>query len=98
MPPGTRTSTYASAEYKKASPFSDFVLDAIQKADANNPTVKPVPYTGIQFATIPEFQSIGTITGQAIAGALAGKGTADAALKTAQAQTVRMMKQGRYIK
>jgi sorbitol/mannitol transport system substrate-binding protein len=98
VPPGTRTSTYASTEYKKASPFSDFVLDAIQKADANNPTVKPVPYTGIQFATIPEFQSIGTITGQAIAGALAGKGTADAALKTAQAQTVRMMKQGRYIK
>jgi len=74
------------------------VLDAIQKADANNPTVKPVPYTGIQFATIPEFQSIGTITGQAIAGALAGKGSVDDALQTAQAQAVRMMRQGRYIK
>ncbi|MFJ3044250.1 ABC transporter substrate-binding protein [Herbaspirillum chlorophenolicum] len=98
VPPGTRTSTYASAEYKKVSPFSDFVLDAIQTADANNPTVKPVPYTGVQFATIPEFQSIGTVTGQAIAGALAGKTTSDAALDAAQAQAVRMMRQGRYIK
>jgi ABC-type glycerol-3-phosphate transport system substrate-binding protein len=64
--PGTRNSTYASAEYKKVSPFSDFVLDAIQTADANKPTLKPVPYTGVQFATIPEFQSIGTVTGQAM--------------------------------
>ncbi|ADJ61965.1 sugar ABC transporter substrate-binding protein [Herbaspirillum seropedicae] len=98
VPPGTRNSTYASAEYKKVSPFSDFVLDAIQTADANKPTVKPVPYTGVQFATIPEFQSIGTVTGQAIAGALAGKTTSDAALDAAQAQAVRMMRQGRYIK
>ena len=88
----------ASAEYKKVSPFSDFVLDAIQTADANKPTLKPVPYTGVQFATIPEFQSIGTVTGQAIAGALAGKTSADAALDAAQAQAVRMMRQGRYIK
>ena len=98
VPPGTRTSTYASAEYKKVSPFSDFVLDAIQTADANKPTLKPVPYTGVQFATIPEFQSIGTVTGQAIAGALAGKTSSDAALDAAQAQAVRMMRQGRYIK
>ena len=98
VPPGTRTSTYASADYKKVSPFSDFVLDAIQTADANKPTLKPVPYTGVQFATIPEFQSIGTVTGQAIAGALAGKTTSDAALDAAQAQAVRMMRQGRYIK
>ncbi|EIJ45161.1 sugar ABC transporter periplasmic protein [Herbaspirillum sp. GW103] len=98
VPPGTRNSTYASAEYKKVSPFSDFVLDAIQTADANKPTLKPVPYTGVQFATIPEFQSIGTVTGQAIAGALAGKTSADAALDAAQAQAVRMMRQGRYLK
>lgn len=98
VPPGTRLSTYAEPEYKKVAPFSDFVLNAIQDADANKPTVKPVPYTGIQFATIPEFQSIGTVTGQAIAGALAGKTTADAALDASQAQAVRMMRQGRYLK
>ncbi|MCI1026095.1 sugar ABC transporter substrate-binding protein, partial [Pseudomonas putida] len=56
------------------------------------------PYTGVQFATIPEFQSIGTVTGQAIASALAGKTSADAALDAAQAQAVRMMRQGRYLK
>jgi sorbitol/mannitol transport system substrate-binding protein len=98
VPPGTRMSTYASTGYRKSSPFSNFVLDAIQSADASNPSLKPVPYTGIQFVAIPEFQSSGTVTGQAIAGALAGKGSADAALQTAQAQAVRMMKQGRYIK
>jgi len=98
VPPGTRYSTYASAEYKKVSPFSDFVLKAIEGADANHPTEKPVPYTGVQLVTIPEFQSIGTVTGQAIAGALAGKTTADAALDGAQAQAVRMMRQARYLK
>lgn len=97
-PPGTRMSTYASADYRKSSPFAGFVLNAIQSADTSHPTLKPVPYSGIQFVAIPEFQSIGAITGQAIAGALAGKGSVDAALQTAQAQTVRMMKQGRYIK
>ena len=98
VPPGTRMSTYASPEYKKAAPYSDFVLNAIQSADTKDATLQKVPYTGIQFATIPEFQSLGTVVGQAIAGALAGKSTVEAALQTSQSQAERMMRQGRYIK
>ena len=41
-------------------------------ADPNHATKDPVPYTGVQFATIPEFQGIGTNVGQNIAAALTG--------------------------
>jgi len=97
-PPGTRESTYASVGYLRASPYADFVLDAIRSADPDSPTLKPVPYVGIQLVTIPEFPSIGTFTGQAIARALAGRSSVEAALKTSQTITTRLMQQGRYIK
>jgi sorbitol/mannitol transport system substrate-binding protein len=97
-PPGTRKSTYVSDGYQKTSPYANFVLDAIQGADPANPTLKPVPYVGIQIVTIPEFQSIGTFTGQAIARAVAGRSSVETALKTSQTITVRLMQQGRYIK
>jgi sorbitol/mannitol transport system substrate-binding protein len=97
VPPGTRKSTYASAGYQKTSPYADFVFDAITSADPANPTLKPVPYVGIQIVTIPEFQSIGTFTGQAIARAVAGRSSVETALKSAQTITTRLMQQGRYI-
>ncbi|WP_016834317.1 extracellular solute-binding protein [Herbaspirillum lusitanum] len=97
-PPGTRESTYASVGYLRASPYADFVLNAIRSADPDSPTLKPVPYVGIQLVTIPEFPSIGTFTGQAIARALAGRSSVEAALKTSQTITMRLMQQGRYIK
>lgn len=98
VPPGTRYSTYANPEYQRVAPFSDYVLKAIESVDVNNPTLKPVPYSGVQFAAIPEFQSIGTVAGQAISAALAGKTSPDAALDSAQAQAVRMVRQARYLK
>jgi len=98
LPPGTRLSTYQLPEYKKAAPFSGFVLKAIQTANPNDSTLKPVPYSGVQFVGIPEFQSIGSIVGQDIAGALAGQMTVDQALKTGQASTERTMKEAGYIK
>ena len=63
-PPGTRKSTYESPEYQKAAPFAPIVLNAIMVADPTHATKDPVPYTGVQFATIPEFQGIGTNVGQ----------------------------------
>ncbi|HEY9103547.1 sugar ABC transporter substrate-binding protein [Chitinimonas sp.] len=98
VPPGTRKSTYASADYQKAAPFANFVLQSIETANPTDATAKKVPYIGVQFATIPEFQSIGTVVGQAMAGALTGKSTIDAALKTSQSQAERAMKQGGYLK
>jgi sorbitol/mannitol transport system substrate-binding protein len=60
--------------------------------------VKPVPYTGVQFVAIPEFQGIGTAVGQQFSAALAGRTSVDQALKNAQMLTEREMKRGGYIK
>ncbi|UXS25870.1 ABC transporter substrate-binding protein [Agrobacterium tumefaciens] len=98
VPPGTRKSTYELPEYKKAAPFADTVLKAIMSADPSKPTKDPVPYTGVQFVAIPEFQSIGTVVGQEIAAALSGQQTVDAALEGAQKQVERDMTRAGYIK
>ncbi len=98
VPPGTRLSTYALPEYQKAAPFAATVLDAIQSADPAKPTKDPVPYTGIQYVAIPEFQGIGTFVGQQIAAALAGQTTVDAALQASQAYATTEMTRSGYIK
>jgi sorbitol/mannitol transport system substrate-binding protein len=97
VPPGTRKSTYDDPEYQKA-PFAAATLQAMQTADPTNPCIKPVPYKGIQFVGIPEFQSIGTVVGQNLSGALSGKMSIDQALKDSQAATERAVKQAGYQK
>jgi sorbitol/mannitol transport system substrate-binding protein len=96
LPPGTRSSTYANPEYQKAAPFAAFVLKAIQTADPTDSTVDKVPYTGVQFVGIPEFQAIGTEVGQQIAAALAGSTSIDQALKASQDAADRAITQGGY--
>ena len=98
VPPGTRTSTYQRPEYKAAAPFSDFVLKAIETADPNDPSLKKVPYTGVQYVGIPEFQSFGTVVGQSIAGAVAGQMSVDQALAAGQAAADRAVRQAGYKK
>jgi sorbitol/mannitol transport system substrate-binding protein len=97
-PPGTRKSTYDNPEYQKAAPFAKVVYDAVSNADITKPTKDPVPYIGIQYVAIPEFQGIGTVVGQQIAAALSGQSTVDQALQTAQRSTERTMKQAGYPK
>ena len=94
VPPGTRKSTYDNPDYQAAAPFAKVTLAAMQAADPTNPCIRPVPYTGIQFVGIPEFQSFGTVVGQNIAGALSGNTTVDQALKASQAASNRAVKQG----
>ena len=98
IPPGTRASSFASADYKKAAPFAGFVEDAINHSNPDGATKEPRPYTGAQFVAIPEFQGIGTQVGQTIAATLTGQEQLDAALKTAQAATARTMQQAGYLK
>lgn len=98
MPPGTRTSTYENPQYLNAAPFAPAVLEAIRTADPNHPTQLPVPYTGIGYASIPEWQAIGTVAGQYIAGAVSGQDSAAAALEQAQQATRRTMVQAGYLK
>jgi sorbitol/mannitol transport system substrate-binding protein len=97
VPPGTRTSLYANPEYQKV-PFAKMTLDSINSADPKNPTVKPVPYVGVQFAAIPEFAGLATKVGEIFSAALAGEKTADAALAEAQEESVRVMTKAGYIK
>jgi sorbitol/mannitol transport system substrate-binding protein len=98
VPPGTRTSLYQNPAYQKAAPFAAFTLQSIDLADPNHPTVKPVPYVGVQYAAIPEFQGIGTAVGQQFSATLTGANTVDAALQAAQRLTERDMKRAGYIK
>ncbi|HEY5081093.1 MAG TPA: sugar ABC transporter substrate-binding protein [Bauldia sp.] len=98
VPPGTRTSLYNNADYTKAAPFAAMTLGSIQAADPTHPTVKPVPYTGVQFVAIPEFQGLGDTVGQLFSAALAGQSSVDDALKQAQDVATRTMTKGGYIK
>jgi sorbitol/mannitol transport system substrate-binding protein len=98
VPPGTRTSLYKNPDYAKAAPFAALTIASIDAADPTHPTVKPVPYTGVQFVAIPEFQGIATSVGQDFSAALAGATTVDEALAKAQASTEVAMKKAGYIK
>jgi ABC-type glycerol-3-phosphate transport system substrate-binding protein len=96
LPPGTRLSTYSNPNYLKAAPFAGAVKEAILTADLDQPTMNKVPYTGIQYVSIPEFQAIGTTVGQLVAAALTGQQTVDGALKEAQASVTSTMQQAGY--
>jgi sorbitol/mannitol transport system substrate-binding protein len=97
VPPGTRTSLYANPEYQKV-PFAKMTLDSMNSANPTKPTVKPVPYVGVQFAAIPEFAGIATKVGELFSAALAGQMSADDALAQAQAYTTDEMTKAGYIK
>jgi len=98
VPPGTRTSLYKNPKYLKAAPFAQMTLDSINSADPSHPTVDQVPYVGVQFVAIPEFQGIATNVGQQFSAALAGTISVDQALKNAQSYTRRAMMRAKYIK
>ena len=97
VPPGTRTSLYANPEYA-ALPFAKLTIDSINAADPTSPSVKPVPYVGVQFVAIPEFAGIGTSVGEIFSAALAGQKTVDEALAEAQAFVTEEMTSAGYIK
>jgi sorbitol/mannitol transport system substrate-binding protein len=97
VPPGTRTSLYENPEYQKV-PFAKMTLDSINSADPTKPTVDPVPYVGVQFVAIPEFQGIGTAVGQQFSAVLAGTTSLEDGLAAAQELTTREMTKAGYIK
>jgi sorbitol/mannitol transport system substrate-binding protein len=86
VPPGSRTSTYTELpEYEAISKsYGPLTLWSIENATPNDPTVQPVPYTGIQFVGIPEFQDLGTRVSQQISAAIAGQKSVDDALEQSQ--------------
>jgi sorbitol/mannitol transport system substrate-binding protein len=91
VPPGSRLSTYRIPQYQKvARAYAEPTLQAMENADPQRPTVAPVPYEGIQFVGIPEFQDLGTRVSQQISAAIAGQTSVESALEQSQqyAETV----------
>src|SRR5439155_24247976 len=85
VPPGTRTSLYNNPQYQAAAkPFAAVTLESINSTDPEHPTLHPVPYTGIQYVVIPQFESLGLTVGQHIAGAIAGTESVSQALQAGQ--------------
>lgn len=95
VPPGARTSLYENPNYQ-AVPFAQKTLDSILAADPTNPSVKPVPYVGVQFVAIPEFAGIATEVSQEFSAVYAGQQTVDEALAKAQALTNDAMEAAGY--
>ena len=96
VPTGTRTSTYENSKFQNAAVFAEAELKAILSADPSNSTQNPSPYTGVQFAAIPEFQTIGMAVGQQMTAALAGDISVEEALANSQKAADREMKKGGY--
>ncbi|HTW03953.1 MAG TPA: sugar ABC transporter substrate-binding protein [Streptosporangiaceae bacterium] len=86
VPPGTRTSLYNNPSYQSAAKaFAPITLQSIDGTDPDHPTVNKVPYVGVQYVDIPQFEVLGVQVGQQIAGAIAGTESVSTALKTSQA-------------
>jgi sorbitol/mannitol transport system substrate-binding protein len=98
VPPGTRVSTYNNPNYKKAAPFAGLVLNSIETANPHDATLHPVPYVGVQFVGIPEFQAIGTQVTQNLAAAIAGSSSVNSALQLSQTQVEHIMRVSGYLK
>ena len=97
VPPGTRRSTYKDTPYGK-KPWTDVELKSIETADPENPTKDPVPYTGIQYVGIPEFQQLGDSVGRTLASVLTGDISPEEMQKKAQKQALDVAKEGKYLK
>ncbi|MEI4884125.1 sugar ABC transporter substrate-binding protein, partial [Klebsiella pneumoniae] len=78
IPAGTRESTYKNQDYlKTAGAFAALTLKSIETADPTDATKDKVPYVGVQFVGIPEFQGFATDVSQQISAAIAGKMSVD---------------------
>jgi sorbitol/mannitol transport system substrate-binding protein len=85
VPPGTRTSLYHNPNYlKAAAAYAPITLASIDSTNPLHPTLHPVPYVGIQYVDIPQFESLGVQVAQQIAGAIAGTESVSQALKASQ--------------
>jgi sorbitol/mannitol transport system substrate-binding protein len=86
VPPGARTSTYAIPEYKEAAAaYAPITLEVMSAANPKQPGVKPQPWVGIQYVSIPEFQDVGNQCAQFVADYLANRVSVEDAISKCQA-------------
>lgn len=96
VPTGTRQSTYDNPAFVAAAPFAIAERRAIDSVDPGDSTLPRSPYQGVQYAAIPEFQTIGTAVGLQISEALKGRLSVDHALKASQQAADREMRRAGY--
>ncbi len=74
IPPGTRVSTYAIPQYRKAAKaFASITLAAMKAAPITNPgTTKRPGLPGVQYVGIPQFQDVGNSCTQLFSAVIAG--------------------------
>jgi len=86
IPPGTRASTYAIPQYKKAAAaFAAKTLAAMKAAPINNPgTTKRPGLPGVQYVGIPQFQDVGNQCTQLFSSVIAGSTSDTSALSQCQ--------------
>lgn len=56
----------------------------------------PVPYTGVQYVDIPEFEQIGDFTSQQIAGAISGQLSVADAIKASERKAKEVIEDAGY--
>lgn len=99
VPSGTRQSTYAQPQFAKLNPHAEVERTSIASVNPADATVPRSPYVGVQFASIPEFQGIGTAVGQLISTLLTDPTlSVDEVLAKAQTLASKRMKEAGYPK
>ena len=58
----------------------------------------PVPYKGVQYVSIPEFQSLGKTVSQQLAAYISGQKTLEQALADSQAAALKVAREGGYLR
>jgi sorbitol/mannitol transport system substrate-binding protein len=96
VPPGTRESTSEDTPYGE-NPWTDVELTSIQTATLDNPTRDPVPYDGIQYIPIPEWQQLGDAVGRLLASVVTGDITPEEMQERAQQEALDVARQGQYL-
>ena len=86
IPPGSRRSTYAIPEYRRAAArFARESLDAIESAPIDAPgTTKRPGLPGVQIVGIPEFAEVGDQCTELFSAVIAGRSSLDSALRNCQ--------------
>ncbi len=97
-PPGTRYSILNNPKLQKVAPWTQIEVTSIKTADPMHPTLHQVPYTGVQYVDIPEFEGLGTQVSQDFAAAITGSKSVSSVLAEAQQQATQTMQQNGYLK
>ncbi|PKH24786.1 sugar ABC transporter substrate-binding protein [Enterobacterales bacterium CwR94] len=84
VPPGSRESTYQQASYQRLAPYAAQVKAAVESATVETPTLGPVPYQGVQYVSIEDFDKMGDAVGKNIAAMLQGQLSVDETLEKNQ--------------